>query len=259
MPGGVTSGAGVFIDAVKVFSKTNVWAFGAELSVSGSQPVATPYAARYNGHRWVPVSVPGSGAIAAVSAVSSKEMWAVEGGMSFLGNSISPGPNPSVVLHWKPGTGWQDAPVRPSLAAGDQLTSVVAEPNGDVWFGGSAKNKANGTTPLAAEWHGNTRSWSVSDLPMRATSANWSLVAMTPDGTGGIWALAQDSNATTARVWHLHGASWSQASPAFGKRPWILEALTLVPGTHSVWAVGAVKVGKSGAAGLIAVDGPLPR
>jgi hypothetical protein len=165
-----------------------------------------------------------------------------------------------VVLHWTAKTRWQDAAKQPNLAATDQLVSAVAEPNGDVWFGGSANNTGNGSTPLTAEWNGS--SWSVSDLPVRASSAEWQLIDMTPDGSGGIWALAQDSNSAAERIWHLHGASWSQVRPAFGKHPWALVALALVPRTRTVWAVGAVLIGKASkgtADGLIAVDGSLPR
>jgi hypothetical protein len=262
LPGAGSDVRGVLLDiaAVKVFSSTNVWAFGERDSVSASQEVFKPYAAHYNGHKWVRVAVPGSGTITAVAAASSSEMWAVEDEQSPLGSSISSGPNPPVVLHWTASTGWQDAAQQPPLRTGDQLTSAVAEANGDVWFGGSAKNKAKGTTPLAAEWNGT--SWSVSDLPMRATSANWQLAGMTPDGTGGIWALAVASNRAMERIWH-HGATWSPTRPAFGKRRCVLEALALVPRTRSVWGVGAVIGSKSTATnltanGLIAVDGPVP-
>jgi hypothetical protein len=134
---------------------------------------------------------------------------------------------------------------------------VVAEPNGDVWFGGAANNKKKGTTPLAAEWNGT--SWSVKDLPVSATSADWQLAAMTPDGTGGIWAVALVASSGATRIWHLRGATWSQVSAAFGKHKWALDALAVVPGTHSVWAVGAELISNSRADGLIAVDGPLPR
>jgi hypothetical protein len=255
--GGPTSGALIYIDAVKVFGSSNVWAFGVRESISGSQEVTAPYSARYDGGKWSSVTVPGSGGISAVAATSSKDMWAVEGAVSAFGTPIAAGPTPPVVLQWTAHRGWRDAAKRPPLTASDQLTSAVAEPNGDVWFGGSASNRLKGTTPLAAEWTG-TR-WSVKNLPTRATSADWSLGAMTPDGTGGIWALAQASDGETAQIWHLHGKTWSQASPAFGKGRWTLLAIAQVPGTHSVWSVGAALVGTGGANGLIAVDGPLPR
>jgi hypothetical protein len=231
-----------------------VWAFGERDLASGAQQ---PYAAHYDGQKWVQVTVPGSGAVSAVSAASSTDMWAVEGSLNELGSSISSGPKPPVVLHWTASAGWKKASPQPKLRKSDQLTSVVAEPNGDVWFGGAANNKKKGTTPLAAEWNGT--SWSVKNLPMRATSTEWQLTAMTPDGTGGIWALALVGSSGATQIWHLRGVTWSKVSAAFGKHKWVLDALTVVPGTHSVWAVGAELISNSSADGLIAVDGSLPR
>ena len=163
---------------------------------------------------------------------------------------------PEVVLHWTAKTGWRAAPEQPALTAADQLVSAVAEPNGDVWFGGSADNTADGTSPLTAEWNGTA--WSVRDLPGKATSADWQLDVMEPDATGGIWAVSANTNSDAERIWHLHGTRWSRARPAAGKHQWELEAFALVPHTHSVWGAGAVVAGKSRAAGLIAIDGPLP-
>lgn len=281
------SGALVLVDAARVFSGTDVWAFGVRVSGSG---VATPYAAHYNGRKWSRVTVhgvAGGGLITAVAAVSSGDIWAVELGLLGLPppsaaarsavarSAVAASPAArlavarlraaasdsaaalQVVLHWTPKTGWRQAAQQPNLAATDELVTGVAERGGHVWFGGSANNSANGTSSLTAEWNG-TR-WSVSDLPGSASSADWQLVEMAPDGTGGIWALADDSNSGAERIWHLQGASWSKAKPAFGKHPWELETLALVPRTHSVWAVGAVKGSKSTAKGLIAVDGTLPR
>jgi hypothetical protein len=294
------SGAVVLIDAAEVFSGNDVWAFGARVSASGvATPYAAHYSGGKWSRVTVP-DLPGGALMTSVAAVSSRDIWAVETSLSGLSSppsaavrsaavrsavarsvvAASPAERlavarlraarrrgaasdsaaaSQVVLHWTAKTTWQDAAQQPNLAATDQLVSAVAEPNGDVWFGGSANNTANGTTPLTAEWNGS--SWSVSDLPVRASSAEWQLIAMTPDGSGGIWALAQDGNTAAERIWHLHGASWSQVRPAFGKHPWALVALALVPRTHTVWAVGAVLIGKASkgtADGLIAVDGPLP-
>jgi hypothetical protein len=285
------SGALVEVDAVKVFSGTDVWAFGARTTFSGTQPVSTPYAAHYNGRTWAKVTVPrlpsGGGAITAVAAVSANDIWAVEGdpgssGLSALAASnlavaksavaaspaassaaarlraAAPAAVPPVVLQWTSSAGWQQDAAQQPFAAGDQLTSGVAEPNGDVWFGGSATNSANGTSPLTAMWNGT--SWSVSDLPGRASSADVQVTAMAPDGKGGIWALAANNTAAAERIWHRHGTTWSQVKPAFGKHRWELVALTLVPHTQSVWGVGAVQGStKSSANALIAVDGRLPR
>jgi hypothetical protein len=282
------SGALILIDAANVFSRTDVWAFGVRFSADA---VATPYAAHFNGRRWSRVTMPdlpGGGLITAVAAVSPGDIWAVELGFTVvpasaaarsavarLAASASPAARPAtarlraaasdsaggsqVVLHWTAKTGWRDAAQQPNLTATDEVVTGMGERDGHVWFGGSADNSANGTSSLTAEWNG-TR-WSVKDLPGKASSADWQLIGMTPDGAGGIWALADNSNSNNGaeRIWHLHGARWSQARPAFGKHPWELEALALVPHTHSVWAVGAVQRSKSSVNGLIALDGPLPR
>jgi hypothetical protein len=274
--GSASSGVLTFVDAVKVFSSTNVWAFGVQELESGS---TEPYAAHFSGDKWSTVTVPGSGGITAVAAVSANDIWAIESADSngLLASAAtrsalaaspaarsaaarlraaSSAATAPVVLQWTSKSGWQDAPQQPTLAATDQLISAVAEPGGDVWFGGSADNSAKGTSPLTAEWNGTA--WSVKDLPGKASSADWELGSMAPDGTGGIWALAADTNAE--RIWHLNGTTWSQSRPAFGKHAWILEAVAVVPGTHSAWGVGGVQGRtKSSVSGLLAVDGSLPR
>ena len=285
------SGALLLIDAVKAFSATDVWAFGVRSTISGTQELSVPYAARYNGRKWATVTVPalpsGGGGISAVAAVSANDIWAVESAASSSSSPISAASNPAVarvvaaspavklavarlrhaasaaappvVLQWTSSAGWQQTTQQPTLAATDELNSGIAEPNGDVWFGGSAVNSANGTSPVTTEWNGTE--WSaVSDLPGKASSADVEVTAMTPDGTGGIWALAANENSESERIWHLHGTTWSQVKPSFGKHAWILETLALVPRTHSVWGVGTVEgSSKSTANGLIAVDGSVPR
>src|SRR4029077_11447372 len=147
-------------------------------------------------------------------------------------------------------------PTQPVLPAGAILTSVLAEPGGKLLVGGSEKNTKKGTTPLAAKWSG--KSWTVTTLP-GPSSAKWALSSLALDGKGGTWALAQASNRESGRIWHLSGHTWSVVKPSFGKHAWILTQLAAVPHTDSVWAVGALKQGKNGALGLIAVAGPPPR
>jgi hypothetical protein len=265
--GGAKSGTLVEIDAVKVFSSSNVWAFGTLDSLTSTTGAGVPYAAQYNGHSWSSKGVPGSGTITAVAAPSAGEMWAVEdaaGDLSEFGiqrtsvrtHASSAASAAPVVLQWT-GSTWQQAAEQPALSGSDEITSAAAEPNGDIWIGGSATNKAGGTTPVAAEWDGTAWS-SVSDLPMKASSADWQLEAMAPDGSGGLWALAFSSSGS-GRIWQLTGSKWSTASTSFGKHEWALLAVTLVPGTRSAWAAGALRESKSGADGLIAVTGALPR
>ena len=261
LPGGSgTSGNTIEITAVRDAGKGNVWVFGARVNQDSPAAQAVPYAAHFNGRSWTSQALTGNGAITAVSAASASSMWAVVGRPNA---GISPGPIGGVtkplVLHWTAMAGWQQAAVQPALPAGANLTSVVAEPGGTVWIGGSVKNGAKGTTAFAAKWTQAAKTWTLAHLG-GASPGKWELVDMAASGRGGIWglALAVNVKGQPSRLWHLSGATWSKVTPDFGKREWFLAQLASVPGTASVWGVGALKIGKS-ADGLIAVDGPMPR
>jgi hypothetical protein len=251
LPGGSSSsGKDVEITAVKAFSNTDVWAFGTTVDLTNINAKSVPYAAQYNGHKWTTQKVPGTGVITAVSAASSRSIWAVIGSADDsapLGGTGQPS-----VAHWGPAAGWTQ-PAQPVLPAGANLTSVLAEQGGNVLVGGAAPNSHKGTTPLAATWNG--KSWTVANLP-GPSSATWTLTSLAPDGHG-VWAVALASNRQSARLWHLAGTTWSIVTPDFGKHAWILEQLAAVPHTSSVWGAGALQQG-SGAEGLIAVAGPAP-
>jgi hypothetical protein len=83
---------------------------------------------------------------------------------------------------------------------------------------------------------------------------------MVPDGRGGIFGLAVAVNVKgeRERLWQLTGSTWSRVTPNFGKHLWILTQLAAIPGTGSVWGVGAISIGNS-EDGLIAIAGPTPR
>ncbi|MGO8956541.1 MAG: hypothetical protein ACLQFR_04095 [Streptosporangiaceae bacterium] len=257
LPGGASSSTGIEVTAAKDFGRDNTWAFGAKVNLASATPVAVPYAAHFNGRLWTGQTLPGKGVITAVSAVSPTSMWAVVGRPSPLSAESIVGSTRPLVLHWTATTGWRQAEVQPVLPAGANLTSVVAESDGAVWIGGSVKNGAKGTTAFVAKWTNAAAAWTLARLG-GASPGKWGLSEMAPDGRGGIFALAITVKGEPERLWHLAGATWSQVKPAFGKHEWILEQLAAVPGTSSVWAVGALKDGNS-ADGLIAIDGPTPR
>jgi hypothetical protein len=250
LPGG--SGYSLQITAVKDLGPDNAWALGVRTPLGISSQTSVPYAAHFNGSRWTSQALPGKGAITAVSAVSTRSIWAVLGAGPTSAASKLP------VLHWTAKAGWQQAAVQPALPAGANLTSVLAEPGGTVWIGGSVKNGAKGTTAFAAKWTPAAKTWTLAHLG-GASPGKWELVDMAASGRGGIWAvaLAKNVKGQPERMWRLTGASWSQVTPAFGRHEWYLAQLATVPGTDSVWGVGALKVGRS-ADGLVAIAGPTP-
>ena len=260
LPGATTASDATEITAAGAIGKRNAWAFGARVNLASPAGQAVPYAAHFNGRTWTSQVLTGKGAITAVSAASASNEWAVIGrpnadiGPDPIGGTTKP-----LVLHWTPKAGWRQAAVQPALPAGANLTSVVTGPGSTVWIGGSVKNSAKGTTAFAAKWTPAAKTWTLAHLG-GASPGNWELVGMAAAGRGGIWglALATNDNGQPSRLWHLSGATWSKVTPDFGKREWFLTELASVPGTASVWGVGAIRVGKS-EDGLIAIAGPTPR
>ncbi len=246
--GGGEDGPAVLITAAKVFSPSNVWAFGMTESF-GSQGTTSPYAAHFDGKSWATLPVPGQGAITSVSAVSASDMWAVVG--SVTTQRIAPGAMPAV-LQWAAQSGWRRAPVQPKLPRGAQLSSVMAARGGAVWVGGEAENSLHGTTPLAATWTGSA--WTVTELPIAASSARWGIAELAANGDG-LWAVIAAQNADGHQLWHLMGTKWSKASPGFGWHVWQIGQLAAIPGTHSMWAAGAIRYGATVDA-MVALDGP---
>ncbi|HEY2639323.1 MAG TPA: hypothetical protein VGI66_05510 [Streptosporangiaceae bacterium] len=257
--GGASPSHPIEVLAAKDFGRDNTWAYGARVNLGITTSVAVPYAFHFNGRRWTGQTVPGKGAITAVSAVSPSSVWAVVGRPSPLRFGLIRGSPRPLVLHWTAATDWQRAAVQPMLPAGANLTSVVAQPDGTVWIGGSVKNGAKGTTALVAKWTTGASAWTLTRLG-GASSGKWTLADMVPAGRGGIVGLGVAINVKGQheRLWQLTGSTWSRVTPNFGKPEWTLFQLAAVPGTASVWGVGAISVGQS-ADGLIAIDGPTPR
>jgi hypothetical protein len=255
LPGTAERTTYVDINSVRVFSRTNVWAFGTRVNLGGSATVTTPYAAHFNGHKWTATTMPSglTGDITAAGAASASSIWAVTGVPSALNPDLEITGGKAMVLHWTPTAGWT-VPAQPVLPAGANLTSVLAEQNGHVLAGGSERNSHKGTTPLAATWNGTA--WSVAALPASST-ARWALTSLAPDGRGA-WAVAFANNRESSQLWRLSGSRWSLVKSPFGKHASILTQLAAVPHSSSVWGAGGLKEGSS-VEGLIAVAGPAPR
>jgi hypothetical protein len=256
LPGtSLASGHLVLITTTRVISSRDVWVFGGKVNAAAATLSFTPYAAQYNGHKWMVKSIPGAGAVVDVSEISAGNMWAAIGTPPLFAAPGTPASTPSVA-HWN-GKAWAAAPVQPTLPAGANLASILAARGGHVWIGGGATNAKGGTTEFAAELTGST--WTVSTLPATATSNDYALTSMAPDGHGGIWAAAGGIAISKVRIWHLTSGAWTgPSSPSFGGSRRTLFQLAAVPGTSSVWGVGAIARGAS-TDGVLALVGPTPR
>jgi|GEM_PF-1588388 len=242
----------VFIDATAVLGPGDVWAFGGAMSGAKS---SAPYAAHYNGTGWKRYPVPGSNGISAASAVSSRDIWATLGQAEL---SLGSGGKGGGLVHWYRGR-WHPVTNLPAALRNTFLGSVLARSDKNVWVGGAVKNGKHGTTEAIGHWNG--RKWTVTMLPARATAKDYSVASMATDGAGGIWALgicltSACSAGSPWRLWHEAAGRWSgPTQPRLSRRATLLDSLAAAG--HSVWAVGAIKVGSS-ANGIIALWGRVP-
>jgi len=235
----------VFIDHVLVIGRRNVWAFGAKTTPHGLRA----FAMHNNGAGWKVEPPPGNAGVVDASAVSSSDIWAVEGA-----SVISAGTAKGAVIHWSSGR-WHNLAL-PKPLQGHPVDSVEAFGDANVWVGGGTRNSKSGTTEAVGHWNG--RRWSVTTMRVAAARAKFATIALAPDGHGGLWAVGGDVQSSRAtRLWHFSSGRWSRASVAGSSKPLILVALAPVPGAKSVWGVGAT-VSKQTATGVIALDGPVP-
>jgi hypothetical protein len=233
----------------------SAWAFGGKPTGSGSSAFA-PYASLFTpGHGWQRTPVPGKGMIVGASAVSSSDIWAVIG-TGPLGLA-APG---SGLVHWTGGQ-WQPVTSLPAQLHNASLGAVLARGDSAVWVGGAVRNARGGTTEAIGHWNGHA--WTVHTLPAAASSANFHVVSIVPDGagTGGLWALGfsvgQSGNQISSRLWHLTAGQWTgPVVPVLAQRAAAL--VTLAAAGHSVWGAGDAGVGGTLPSGLIALWGSTP-
>jgi hypothetical protein len=236
--------------SVLALSKTNVWALGATTTPSGRRP----YAAHFDGAGWTATRVPGTSPISSSSAVSSGDVWAVEGAGVHTAR-----PGRGALVHWSGGA-WHLMTV-PTVLARSGLGSVVAGGDKDIWVGGAVKNSRNGTTEAVGHWNGTT--WAVSVLPAAASSRKYAVTGLSADGHGGLWAVANCLTCQAwapapaqTRVWHESVGMWKRAAVT-AKHPVSIFDMALAPGTTSVWGAGYLNIFGDGNA-LIALDGNAP-
>jgi hypothetical protein len=253
----------VTVTAVEVFSPTDVWIFGcASSGIRYRQNV--PYADHFNGAKWARADFPGHGGIAAVSALSARDIWAVAGP-----TPGSLGTGTPRVLRWN-GSRWRAVGVQPvALPTGAGWTTIYARSDRDVWVAGGGRSPLPlggniGATPERVE-HWTGKRWLVTALPARASAEDmFSMVSFAADGSG-LWGL--DTIVITPNgggptplvgpctlIWHFTGARWAGPT-VLNDRGACMYQLAGVMGSRSTWAVGT-----SGDDDLaIALSGPVPR
>lgn len=272
---------------VDASSAGNVWIFGHQGGGPGMAHV-------WNGttKSWRKLETPAQGFIAA-AVVSSSDVW------GYGGNSQGCFTDPaaaSCLYHWS-GTGWTEtrlsavAPVAMAAAGkhawfagltdlrnpnawnttgrpviyeatngklrkipGPAVTvrqdgSIAATPAGQLWL--SVEQGTNQIHMLLFHWTGHR--WTQIKVPTLAGGVLNVTGSVVPDGKTGVW---------DGPYAHWTGAKWINMETTFtpAQSGYNFDALAVIPGTASIWAVGELDNEQNATIedSLVAVYGPLP-
>ncbi|WP_433180531.1 hypothetical protein [Actinoallomurus sp. CA-150999] len=200
-------------DAIAALGKKDVWLLG-----MGSYGFGAGHALHFDGKRWKSVSVPGW--VTGVSAVSSRDVWAI----GYVSAKTQTEP---AVMHWN-GKKWKTVLTRTDDAGFSSLRPLGAK---DVWVSGSVSERG-----VTLHWNG--KKWTTA-TPVAGVGRIGALVS---DGSKGLWAVADDT-----RLLRYHAGRWSPvALPQRAGYTTRLGALAQVKGSTSVWGVGTLSVPASG-------------
>ncbi|MCP2340443.1 hypothetical protein [Actinomadura rupiterrae] len=172
--GGYTS-----FSSMKVFSRTDVWAFG------GHDEKGVAF--RWNGRSWRSVPLPkrAGGAMEHVSATSPSNLWI---------GSNDPGHGP-YVMRWD-GRRWTSRHDFPGV-----ITGVTALGPRDLWVFGNDLGQ-----PGAGTWHFDGRGWTkTKKMPFEVHHAS-------AVSAKDVWAIGEGKGGPNA-VGHFDGRTWRKVSP----------------------------------------------
>jgi hypothetical protein len=211
------------IDGVTTSGRQDVWAF----AYNRASKRETAY--HYDGTGWqgtrLRVTLGGGGTVRLVSSSSRSDVWAWAYDVRH-GRWVS--------LHFD-GSKWQVIPLPAALLpAGHTILpeQMLAESATSVWGTiYAASGRSRGPVVLV---HWNGRRWHrvTGQLPAGALAG-----PIAADGHGGLWLYAERPAGAGYLVHYLNGTWTSSAAPGGAAA---VTALTLVPGTGSLWGAGTV-------------------
>ena len=229
--------------AVAATSTKDAWAVGS--SNQGSTAPQT-LVEHWNGTSWsvIPSPNPGSSSfnkLMGVTALSSSNAWAV-GYYQNNSGSVS-----TLVEHWN-GSVWSVvASPNPAGFIASQLFAVSAFSANNIWAAGTSQTSNNVMQTLTEHWNGTA--WSVIPSVNPGASFN-SLKGIVTVSATSAWAVGSYNNQQSipqTLAEHWNGTAWSVvSSPDPGSSVNGLFAVTRVPGSSHLWAVGDYANGGNG-------------
>jgi hypothetical protein len=207
---------------VTAIAPDDAWAVGSWWTNDGTQ--RHTLIEHWDGVQWSIAVNPFNGPyewLADVSAVSSRDVWAVGAIQAFLTTTI--------VEHWD-GDAWTLVP-SPNASEASYLYGVAALAADDVWAVGQQVTGPTGH-PLIEHWDGTA--WSIVDLPAVGPSI---LIAVAGTSASDVWAVGAAQNRALAL--HYDGSAWSVVPiPDVRLEPNALFGVT-ASSASSAWAVGS--------------------
>lgn len=194
------------LTGVTALSATNVWVFGGGGAIGG---LGTWH---YNGTTWQQWKGSAAG-LERASALSAHSIWAV-------GGTLSPD---SAIEHFN-GTTWQT--VSAKALSGLLFFGIRAFSSTNVWL-------LAGQGGVQYLVHFNGASWTRIKVPW-----NGEVNDPVSDGHGGLWLTGFSTSRQSYVIHRTSAGAWSRTAVSAG-----LYGLTLIPGTTSLWAVGAKPAG----------------
>ena len=184
-----------------------------------------------------------------VSAVSSRDVWAV-------GVALPPGrPARTLVERWQ-GRVWRTVPSPDRPSAGSFLNAVVARSASDAWAVGLSRAPGGPARTLVLHWGG--RRWAITASPNAGPGDN-SLVSVAAASARDVWAVGYRDAKGVYRslVEHWDGDRWTVARlPRLGGPGNGLNAVAAAA-SGVVWAVGGSARARGPSQPLVLrVDGP---
>jgi hypothetical protein len=210
--------------AVATTGPANTWVF------TYNQTTGVEKAHHYNGRSWstttLPATVDGGSTAGLVSASSAANIWAFGVAHSAW-----------VTTHFN-GKTWQTAPLPANLVpAGNQMLpeQMLAESPTSVWATVLSISSSSAGPAVLLHWNGQRWSRVTAGIPAAAL-----LGPVASDGHGGLWLYAETPTYIPFLAHYLSG-KWTRAAvPAAPQGSVSITSLALIPGTRTLWGVGAV-------------------
>lgn len=225
------------LNAVTAISTNDVWATG----YTGGKATWVTLIEHWNGTAWSIVKSPSvkgvNNFLNGVTAIESNDIWAAGFAWTTNGTTYT---SATLTEHWN-GSTWSIVKSPNPVSLQGEFYGITAISSHDIWAVGSAF-PSNGSTKQSLTEHWNGSKWSIVNSPSPFALYN-TLLSVTAIATNDVWAVGAGSSVsgggTQIIIEQWNGSQWNVVkSPNPSSSSDGLAGITIVPQTHTMWAVG---------------------